>query len=98
MKRVLLGLLMVAELAFARRALATEEAAPEPARTAELPKGVCRSTGHGVTVVVEDTSQEACRERKVQCERDHPGSEADCHSQWTENARKGKARTVPASR
>lgn len=98
MKRVLLGLLVVG-LAFALKASAADDAAPEQAvRIVDVPKGVCRAGGHGVSVVVEDTSEAACRERQAQCERDHPGNEKDCHSQWTENARRTKAKKVPASR
>ena len=98
MRRLLLGLLAVG-LTFALEASAAEGAGPEQAvRIVDPPKGVCRAGGNGVSVVVEDTSEAACRERQAQCERDHPGSEKDCHSQWTENARRSKAKKVPASR
>ncbi len=98
MRRLLLGLLAVG-LVLALDASAGVEVAPEQAvRIVDPPKGVCHAGGNGVSVVVEDTSEAACRERQAQCERDHPGNEKDCHSQWTENARRNKAKKVPASR
>jgi hypothetical protein len=98
MKWVLLGLLLVADLAIAPKVSAAEEAAPEVVvRVVEPPKGVCHGAGPGVSVVVENTTEAACRERQAQCERDHPGRETDCHARWTENA-KNKAKKLPASR
>ena len=97
MKGLLLALPAVG-LSFALNASVAAGAGPEQVRIVDPPKGVCHAGGHGVSVVVEDTSEAACRERQAQCERDHPGSEKDCHSQWTENARRSKAKKVPASR
>jgi hypothetical protein len=85
-------------MAIAPKVSAAEEAAPEPiVRVVEPRKGVCHCAGPGVSVVVEDTTEAACRERQAQCERDHPGRETDCHARWTENGR-AKAKKLPASR
>jgi len=64
--------------------------APAPAPSAEKPRGVCHFTTRGISLVVEDTTQEACHDRQVQCQQDNPGHEAECRSTWTPSAEKAK--------
>jgi hypothetical protein len=61
-----------------------------PAPPAEKPRGVCHFNKPGISLVVEDTTQEACHERQVQCQQENPGHEAECRSQWTPSAEKAR--------
>jgi hypothetical protein len=73
---------------------AARPASRAPAPPAEKPRGVCHFSSPGISLVVEDTTQEACHERQVQCQQENPGHEAGCRSQWTpsgEKSRPGKS-------
>jgi len=90
---VLLGL----GLGFAFTTLAADEggeaapkASPAPAPAVEKPRGTCHFTKPGISLIVEDTTKDACHERQVQCQQDNPGHEAECRSQWTASAEKPK--------
>jgi hypothetical protein len=81
-------------------------AAPAPA--AERPRGVCQFSQPGLSMVIEDTTEEACHERQAQCGHDNPGREAECRGRWTiseekaNRTRKGKpverAASAPGTR
>jgi len=74
------------------------EAAPPPETETvvmpapEKPRGVCHFNKPGISLTVEDTTQEACHDRQVQCQQDNPGHEAECRSRWTPAEEKEKAK------
>jgi hypothetical protein len=86
---VLLGL----GLGLASNAFAEEKAGPAPRAGGliEEPRGTCHFTGRGVTVTIEDTTNEACRERQRECAKENPGREAECRSRWVLADKKAKA-------
>jgi hypothetical protein len=98
MRRVL-AVLVGLGLAFAFDASAADEAG------GDRPRGVCNFSQPGLSMVIEDTTEEACTGRQLECGHDNPGHEADCRARWTiseekaNRARKGKsagrAETVP---
>jgi len=86
-----LGLVLAFDASGAEEAEeAAEAASPAPAPSAEKPRGVCHFTTRGISLVVEDTTQEACHDRQVECQQDNPGHEAECRSTWTPSAEKAK--------
>jgi hypothetical protein len=80
-------------------AKAARAASRAPAPPAEKPRGVCHFARPGISLVVEDTTQEACHERQVQCQQENPGHEAECRAQWTRSGEKARpARSKKAAR
>jgi len=76
--KALLAASAILAVTFARDALASTSAHPT-----EEPRGACHVAGPGLSLVIEDTTTQACREHQRQCESDNPGREATCHSSWT---------------
>ncbi len=60
-----------------------------PASSTERPRGVCHFSQPGLSMVIEDTTEEACRERQHQCGQDNPGHENECRSRWSVSDDKG---------
>jgi hypothetical protein len=62
----------------------------------ERPRGVCHFSQPGISVVIEDTTEQACHDRQVQCGQENPGRDGECRARWTiseakaSRARKGK--------
>src|SRR3990172_6359807 len=93
-----LGIALDASGAEEPREATSPPARAAPAPPTEPPRGVCTFNQPGLSMVIEDTTEQACRERRSQCGQDHPGHEADCRARWAASDEKApRARKAKAS-